>query len=71
MTAELTNLVTTDVSPDVAVLIRAAREGGATRSGDVVVPPHLAGWARGVLSRATPWEMALLDEAIAANFEED
>jgi hypothetical protein len=58
----------TDVSPDMAVLIRAAQAGGATKSGDVIVPPDLRDWAREVLRKATPAEMKALDDAVQANF---
>jgi hypothetical protein len=57
-----------DASPDMLVLIRAAQAGGATRSGDVVVPPGLEEWAREVLRRATPAEMKALDDAIQLSF---
>ena len=57
-----------DISSDMAVLIRAAQAGGATRSGNVIVPPDLQDWAREVLRKATPEEMKALDDAIQANF---
>ena len=47
----------TGASPDMAVLIRATQEGGATRSGNVVVPASLEEWVR-----------EALDEAIRDNF---
>jgi len=37
-----------DISPDMVILIRAAQAGGATRSGNVIVPPDLQDWAREV-----------------------
>jgi hypothetical protein len=65
---ENTNRLLEDVSPDMAILIRSAQAGGATKSGDIIVPPHLMGWAREILRRATPSEMKILDDAIQANF---
>lgn len=59
-----------DISTEMSVLIRAARSGGATRSGAVIVPAHLVEWARQVLKNAKPAEMKALDEAIKANFSE-
>jgi hypothetical protein len=58
----------TDISSDMAILIRAAQAGGATKSGNVIVPPDLQDWAREVLRMATPAEMKVLDDAIQLNF---
>jgi hypothetical protein len=57
-----------DISPDMAILIRAAQAGGVTRDGNVIVPSHLEDWAREVLGKATPDEMKVLDDAIRSNF---
>jgi hypothetical protein len=65
---ENTNRLLEDVSPNMAILIRSAQADGATKSGDVIVPPHLMEWAHEVLRNATPSEMKMLDDAIQANF---
>ncbi len=57
-----------EISSGMAVLIRAAQAGAATKSGNVIVPPHMEQWAREVLQKATPDEMKALDAAIKANF---